>query len=175
MRYFNGFSLKGEEEFFDDWLVKSALCVAGFSFGAQQALEYVYHTQKRVDRLILLSPAFFQTRKSSFMRMQLRYFEADKAAYITHFLKNTVSPSAKTDLTPFLQTGTREELESLLGYRWDRKKIEEIQTRGTVIEVVIGSEDKIIPAKDAYAFFGEITTCYYIKGAGHLLLENNIQ
>ena len=173
MHYFNGFSLKGEEQLFDDWLVNNALCITGFSFGAQQALEYVYSTQKRIDRLILLSPAFFQTQKSSFIRTQLRYFEADKTAYTAQFLQNAAYPS-NVDLTSFLHTGTKQELESLLTYRWDRKKIEEIQTRGTVIEVFIGSDDKIIPSEDTYAFFSEVTTCYYLKDAGHLLLENKI-
>ena len=46
---------------------ESAYCVAGFSYGAQQAFEYVYHATERIDRLILLSPAFFQTQKPSFV------------------------------------------------------------------------------------------------------------
>ncbi|AKF24898.1 hypothetical protein YH65_05465 [Sulfurovum lithotrophicum] len=170
MRYFNGFSLKGEEHFFDDWLPDSDLCVAGFSYGAQQALEYVYTASKRVDRLILLSPAFFQMQKSSFIRAQLRYFEADKSAYTTQFLQNAAYPSA-VDLNSFLHTGTQEELEALLTYRWEKEKIEEILKRGTQIEVFLGSDDKIIDAEKAFAFFSDITTCYRLKGAGHLLLK----
>ena len=42
-----------------------------------RAFEYVYHfTTQRIDTLILISPAFFQTEKPSFIRTQLRYFEA---------------------------------------------------------------------------------------------------
>ena len=172
MRYFNGFSLRGEERFFTDWLVEGEHCVAGFSYGAQQALEYVYGTQKRVDRLMLLSPAFFQMQKSSFMRTQLHYFKMDRSAYTSQFLQNVSYPS-DIDLSPMLHEGTEEELEALLTYKWDREKIEAIQKRGTAIEVFLGSEDKIIDAEAAFAFFSDITTCYYLKGAGHLLLEKN--
>ena len=172
MLYFSGFSLSGEELFFGDYLVRSEQCVAGFSYGAQKAFEHVYVTQKRVDRLILLSPAFFQTQKPSFIRMQLRYFEAGKKAYVKQFLENAAFPSTK-DLTPVLQTGTKEELEALLTYRWNAEKIEEITKRGTIIEVFLGAEDKIIDSASAFYFFREYATTYWIKGAGHLLLSEN--
>ena len=170
LRYFNGFSLKGEEGFFEEWLIKSEMCVAGFSYGAQQALEYVLQTDRRVDRLILLSPAFFQNQKPAFVRAQLRYFEADKDAYVSQFLKNVAYPS-REDMTPFLKVGSSSALEALLGYVWDAEKIRTIQQRGTVIEVFLGGKDKIIDAKAALDFFAPLTTTYYIKDAGHLLKE----
>ena len=170
MRYFNGFSLRGEEGFFSPWLTENELCVAGFSYGAQQALEYVYASTERIDRLILFSPAFFQTQRSSFIRTQLRYFEADETAYMTQFLQNAAYPST-VDLEPYLQTGNKEELESLLSYRWEKEKIEKIRQKGTVIEVFLGSDDKIIDAEKTFAFFSKITTCYRLNGAGHLLLK----
>ena len=170
MRYFNGFSLSGEELFFSDYLLESELCVAGFSYGAQKAFEYVCNTEKRVDRLILLSPAFFQTEKSAFVRTQLRYFKAGREAYVKQFLKNVAHPS-QTELEPFLRTGSQEELEALLTYTWDAEKIEEITRRGTVIEVFLGAEDKIIDSTSAFAFFEQYVTTYWIKGAGHLLRE----
>ncbi|KYJ87247.1 pimelyl-ACP methyl ester esterase BioV [Sulfurovum riftiae] len=170
MLFYNGFSLSGEKDFFSDFLLQSELCVAGFSYGAQKAFEYVYATQKRVDRLILLSPAFFQTQRPSFIRTQLRYFEAGKEAYVEQFLQN-ISYPCKQDLEPFLHTGTKEELEALLTYRWDADKIEEVARRGTVIEVFLGAEDRIIDSAAAYDFFKEHVTTYWIKDAGHLLLE----
>lgn len=170
MKYFNGFSLHGEETFFNDYLIPSDLCVAGFSYGAQQAFEYVYNTTQRVDRLILLSPAFFQTQKPSFSRMQLRYFQNGQEAYVKQFLTNVASPSP-LDLTTYLSTGTQEELEALLTYSWDSEKIKEVLKRGTTIEVFLGSEDKIIDADAAFEFFSEETVTYFIKGAGHLLRE----
>ncbi len=175
MRYFNGFSLSGEEIFFRDYLPKSAFCVAGFSYGAQKAFEYVYRSQKRVDRLILLSPAFFQTEKPSFVRTQLRYFDADREAYVRQFLENVAFPS-QTELWAFLDTGSKEELEALLTYVWDVGKIEEITQRGTVIEVFLGGKDKIIDSVAAAAFFEQYATTYQIKESGHLLkgISNSI-
>ena len=168
MKYFNGFSLDNEAAFFQPYLIKSDYCVAGFSYGAQQAFEYVYHTTQRVDRLILFSPAFFQTEKSSFIRTQLRYFEAGKEKYVKQFLANVVYPS-KLDLSNYLQVGTKEELESLLTYNWDQKKIQEVLDRGTSIEVFFGEDDKIIDAQKAFDYFAPLTTTYFIKSVGHLL------
>ena len=170
MRYFNGFSLQSEECFFSDYLIQSDLCVAGFSYGAQQAFEYVYNTTQRVDRLILLSPAFFQNQKPSFIRTQLRYFQSGQEAYIKQFLANAAYPS-KVDLSAYLNTGTHEELEALLTYGWDSGKIKEVVKRGTTIEVFLGSEDKIIDADAAFEFFSENTVTYFIKGVGHLLRD----
>jgi pimeloyl-ACP methyl ester carboxylesterase len=170
VKYFNGFSLHGEERLFSEYLIQSDLCVAGFSYGAQQALEYVCNTTQRVDRLILLSPAFFQNQKPSFMRTQLRYFQNSREAYIQQFLANAASPSG-IDLSSYLTPGTQEELEALLSYRWESEKIRKITDRGTTIEVFLGSEDKIIDAPAAFDFFAGKTVTYWIKGAGHLLRD----
>jgi len=170
MKYFNGFSLLSEEELFNTYLTPSDYCVAGFSCGAQKAFEYVYHSKRRIDRLILLSPAFFQTQKPSFIRTQLRYFESDKNAYVNQFLKNVAFPS-KVTLDKYLSVGTREELESLLTYVWDKEKIQTILNRGTTIEVFLGEEDKIIAIDESIAFFSDSCTSYVLKKSGHLLLE----
>lgn len=169
VRYFNGFSLQGEEVFFKEYLVQGDLVVAGFSYGAQEAFEYVYDTDKRIDRLILLSPAFFQNQKPSFVRTQLRYFQSGQEAYVKQFLENVAYPS-QIDLADMLKIGTIEELESLLTYEWDRHKIKEITDRGTVIEVFLGSEDKIIDSSAAFSFFQDISTTYFVKDVGHLLV-----
>ena len=168
LKYFNGFSLCKEEGLFTEYLIESDLCVAGFSYGAQQALEYVLQSKERVDRLILLSPAFFQTQKASFIRAQLRYFDADRDAYVSQFLKNVAYPSNIT-LNDHLCVGSREALESLLTYVWDAEKIRRIQERGTVVEVFLGGKDKIIDAAAAYGFFSSYSVTYFIKDAGHLL------
>ncbi len=168
VKYFNGFSLKGEDEHFSDYLTEGELTVAGFSQGAQEAFEYVYNSTQRIDRLILLSPAFFQTKKTSFIRTQLRYFEADKDAYIQQFLKNVAYPST-SDLSPYVSPGTKEALEALLTYVWDKDKIKTLIDRGTVIEVFLGEKDKIIDADAALEFFSSMTTTYHIKDVGHIL------
>lgn len=168
MKYFNGFSLQNEEELFAPYLIQSDNCVAGFSYGAQQAFEYAYHAKERIDRLILLSPAFFQTQKPSFIRTQLRYFEAGKEDYVKQFLANVSYPS-NLDLSNYLKVGTKEELEALLMYQWDNKKIQEVLDRGTMIEVFFGQNDKIIDAQQAFDFFSPLTTTYFMKNVGHVL------
>lgn len=168
MTYFSGFSLQGDKELFSDYLIDSMYCVAGFSYGAQQAFEYVYRSKTRIDRLILLSPAFFQTQTQSFIRTQLCYFEAGKEAYIRQFLANVAYPSS-IDLSNYLTAGTKEELEALLTYAWDTKKIQEVLDRGTTIEVFFGQDDKIIDAQKAFEFFTPLTTTYFMKSVGHVL------
>ncbi len=168
MRYFNGFSLKGEEIFFKEQLIDSDFAVGGFSYGAVKAFEYVYNSKERIDRLILLSPAFFQNYKKSFIRTQLRYFNADKTSYTKQFLKNVVYPSS-IKLDKYLTQGTVEELEELLTYSWDSKKILELLDRGVVIEVFIGEQDKIVDAEKSFEFFSKLLPCYLSKGRGHLL------
>lgn len=168
VKYFNGFSLRGEEALFSEYLIDSDLCIAGFSYGAQKAFDHVYSTAQRVERLILLSPAFFQTQKESFVRTQLHYFEAGNEAYVETFLKNAASPSS-LDLSAYLKTGTKEELEALLQYKWDPRKIHDVVSRGTTVEVFLGQEDKIIALEDAYDFFAEHCTVYLMKETGHIL------
>lgn len=168
MRYFHGFALKGEEQFFTEQLIESDFCIAGFSYGAQQAFEYAYNSNQRIDRLILLSPAFFQNHKPSFIRTQLRYYKTDQEAYTEQFLKNVVYPSTLF-LDNHLANGTYEKLESLLNYVWERDKILELIARGVIVEIFMGEEDKIVDAGKSFEFFSEITTVYWVKGVGHLL------
>ncbi len=168
MKYFNGFSLQNEEEIFNEYLTKSAHTVAGFSYGAQQAFEYAYASKERIDRLILLSPAFFQTQKPSFIRTQLRYFEAGQEAYVQQFLSNVSYPS-DIDLSEYLKVGTKEELNALLTYTWDENRLQELRNRGTTIEVFLGEKDKIIESETTFDFFSSLAVTYLIKGAGHLL------
>ena len=170
MKYFNGFSLQEEKELFSEFIIESETTVAGFSYGAQQAFEYVYASKERIDRLILLSPAFFQTQKASFIRTQLRYFEAGQEAYVEQFLSNVSYPS-NFNLSPYLKVGTKEALEALLTYTWDENKIEEVLNRGTTIEVFLGSVDKIIDSNEAFAFFKGSCTTYLLKNTGHLLKD----
>jgi pimeloyl-ACP methyl ester carboxylesterase len=169
VRYFNGFSLSGEEELFSPFIDSGDFTIAGFSYGAQRAFEKAYSSSRRVERLILLSPAFFQEESRAFVRTQLRYFNSDNQKYIEQFLTNSRYPS-DIDLTPYMTIGTKDALESLLTYRWDRQKIETLLDRGTKIEVYIGGRDKIISSSKAYEFFSSLTTTYLIKKASHCLV-----
>ena len=169
MRYFNGFSLKGEETLFQDYLIDSDFTVVGFSYGAIRAFEEVYKSKRRVDRLILLSPAFFQNHKKSFIRTQLRYFKSDRDSYIKEFLKNIAYPS-DIELSQYLSIGTISELEYLLSYRWSEDRLLELIKRAVTIEVFIGGMDKIIDNKIVFNFFSKITTTYLLKDKGHILI-----
>jgi esterase/lipase len=168
MKYFNGFSLKGEEVFFSEELIESNYTVAGFSYGTQKALEYAYNCTNRIDRLILISPAFFQNHKKSFIKTQLRYFKADKEAYKKEFLKNVSYPSSNF-LDEYISEGTYEELHDLLSYVWEEEKIQELINRGIKIEVFMGDADKIVDAKKSFEFFSKLVPVYLFKGKGHLL------
>ena len=170
MNYFNGFSLRGEEDFFKELLVDSDVAVAGFSYGAQQATEYVAATNKRVDRLILLSPAYFSDKDRVFKRMQLRAFRSDPQGYVTRFLRNVTAPQ-RLDLRPYLSLGSYEALDALLHYEWDAQMLRDIASRGTQIEVFLGMKDRIVDAEAAAEFFLSTGVCivYRIKNAGHLL------
>ena len=168
MNYFNGFSLNGEEVFFKKHFIQNEYTVTGFSYGATKAFDYVYNSTERIDRLILLSPAFFQNHKKSFVRTQLRYYKADEKVYTQQFLENVAYPSA-IKLDKYVTQGTIEELEFLLTYKWNKEKILELLKRGIIIEVFIGEEDKIVNAKKSFEFFEELVPCYFLKGVGHLL------
>ena len=170
MNYFNGFSLRGEERFFEALLVDSDVAVAGFSYGAQQATEYVAAANKRIDRLILLSPAYFTNKDRVFKRMQLRAFRSDPQGYAERFLRNVAAPQ-KLDLHPYLSLGSYEDLDALLHYTWDAHMLREIAARGTRIEVFLGMKDRIVDAEAAADFFLSTGACivYKLKKAGHLL------
>ena len=168
MKYFNGFSLEKEEMFFKEMLIESDYTVAGFSYGAIKAFEYAYNSTERIDRLILLSPAFFQNHKKSFVRTQLRYYKANEKAYTEQFLENVAYPSS-IKLNNYLTIGTITELEELLSYEWDKEKILELLKRGIIIEIFIGEKDKIVDAQKSFEFFEGIVFCYFFRGVGHLL------
>jgi len=170
MRYFNGFSLEGEEKFFDEIISNDDMTVAGFSYGAIKAFEYAYNSSERIDRLILISPAYFQNKTPSFIKTQLRYFRADEESYTRQFLSNVASPS-DTDLTPYLSTGSMQELDRLLSYRWDLDEMQELIDRGTEIEIFLGGKDIIMDTQEAFKYFSQVAICYMIKDAGHILLS----
>ncbi len=168
MHYFSGFSLKNEEELFDDILIDTEFNVAGFSYGAIKAFEYTLSIPKRVDTLQLISPAFFQTKDKKFIRLQLLHFKKNQDKYIKNFLQNCAYPS-KIDLSKYLSYGNYEELEELLDYKWEKEKIQELKKRDIKIEVYLGGEDKIIDTKEVYEFFKPYATIYYFNKKGHIL------
>ncbi len=168
MRFFSGFSLKGEAALFEAYLRESDYTVTGFSRGAISALEYCLKTHVRIDRLQLLSPAYFMNRDDAFKASQLAYYHKNRRLYLREFLKNIAYPTKK-DLSAYLVAEDEKALYELLYYQWDEKKLGMLKERGIVIEVYLGGKDKIIDAEAAMAFFKPYATCYFIKEGGHIL------
>lgn len=164
LQYFSGFCLSGEKELFSEYLSNSEYEVAGFSYGAIKAYEYCLTTKKRVDKLTLLSPAFFLDKDEKFKRLQLLHFRKNKNKYIENFLQNCSYP-CETDLQKYLYPQSIKELEELLNYKWNQK-LKDIDIR-----VYLGENDKIIDSKKAHEFFKEFTTSYYMKQKGHILCK----
>ena len=165
--YFSGFSLKNEENLFDEYLEKSDFIVSGFSYGAIKAFEYVLNTNKRIDKLQLFSPAYFNDKNKKYKRMQLMYFQKDSSLYCDNFLQNcgfTKELSSK-----YFALGTNEELSELLNYEWDERKLNKLLEKDIKIEVYLGDEDKIIDAQKTLEFFRQFGEVYYIKNKGHIL------
>ena len=86
-KFFGGFALKNDlrlfTHIFDDFgIILNDYDVCGFSYGAQRALSYTLHCKNRINRLILLSPAFFNDRDTDFFALN-RIMQKD-----VNFFKN---------------------------------------------------------------------------------------
>ena len=167
-KYFSGFCFTNESELFSEYLEANDFTVCGFSFGAIKAFEEALNSTKRVDKLQLFSPAFFQNYDDKFKRTQLMYFKKDANAYCQSFLENVIFP-INLDTSKYFKLGTIKELEELLYYEWKEEKLQKLLDKGTIIEVYLGGVDKIIDASKAKEFFKNFATVYYIKEKGHLL------
>ena len=165
--YFSGFSLDREEELFNQYQERSDFTISGFSYGAIKALEYALATDKRVDKLQLFSPAYFNDKDKKYKRMQLMYFKKDASTYCNNFLQNSGFPQGQS--SRYFKMGTYEELDELLNYEWTEEKLQKIIEKNITIEVFLGSEDKIIDSNEALEFFRKFSEVYYIKNKGHIL------
>ena len=165
--HFSGFSLKNEEHLFDEYLEKSDFIVSGFSYGAMKAFEYVLNTNKRVDKLQLFSPAYFNNKDKTYKRMQLIYFNKNSSLYCDNFFKNC--GFTNEFLSKYFELGIKEELKELLNYKWDAIKLKMLVKRNIQIEIYIGGRDRIIDTQQALEFFKQFGEVYYIKNKGHIL------
>ncbi len=167
MKYFSGFSLKNEQELFKKYIIDTDFTVCGFSYGAKKAIEYALGTDTRIDKIQLFSPAFFNDKDIKYKRMQLMFFKKNKEDYCDKFLENCGITKNQKEL--YFQVGKYEELEDLLNYNWDEKKIKKLVDRGIYIEVYLGCDDKIIDSKKTMEFFRQFSEVYYMKNKGHIL------
>ena len=166
--YFSGFCLKNESELFSDYIIENDFTVSGFSYGAIKAFEEVLNSNTRVDKLLLFSPAFFQTKDKKFKRMQLMFFKKDETSYCNTFLENISYPSS-IDCNKYFIDGTYDELDELLNYEWSEEKLQVLIDKGVKIEVYLGADDKIVEAEKAKELFIKYATVYFIKDVGHIL------
>lgn len=169
MKFFSGFALKGDQRFFESFLLKSDYTVAGFSYGAIKAARYAAEAHERIDTLQLFSPAFFQTKKESFRRLQMGGYLKDPESYIDAFIGSCFAPYACLDVD--LGTHNADELHELLYFVWESDLIKAIRDKGICIEVYLGLEDRIIDAAGAREFFLPYATVTSIKQGNHFLEE----
>ncbi|MCH9813944.1 MAG: pimelyl-ACP methyl ester esterase BioV [Epsilonproteobacteria bacterium] len=168
MNFFSGFSLHNEADLFATYHDSSEYCVSGFSLGAIEAFEYLSNTKKRLDKLQLFSPAFFQNKRDKFKRLQTISYQKDQKNYEETFLKNIAYPS-DIDMHCYFKKDDLRALEKLLNFVWKPEALETLIKRGVEIEVYLGSEDKIIDVEAAYDFFKPYATLYLLKQRGHIL------
>jgi len=173
MKFYSGFSLKNEQHYFKEYINPSQYTVCGFSYGAIKALRYAQEMlgqKKRIDRLQLFSPAFFQTKDDKFNKVQLLGYRKNKDAYLRGFIASCFLPYEKKIVEHDINSV--EELEELLYYEWDADELKELAAKGVKIEVCLGGRDAVIDAHGAREFFTQIGTVTYIKDANHFLLTN---
>jgi hypothetical protein len=169
--YFSGFCIKNEEELFDEYLIVNDFTVSGFSYGAIKALQYTLdciEKGKRIDKLQLFSPAYFVDESTKFKRLQLMFFKKDEKEYKKNFLANTIYPN-NNNMNKYIASGIYSELDELLNYKWKNEDLEMIETNNIIIEVYLGSEDKIVNSELSKDFFKQYGEVYFIKGVGHSL------
>jgi len=171
MIFYSGFSLRNDAHFFDKYLVKSEYTVAGFSYGAIKAAFYASEATKRIDTLQLFSPAFFQTQKESFKRVQLTGFSRAQQGYINNFLVSCFAPLGvqEIEIDP---NASEDELRELLYFEWTEGLMKEIFTKGIRIEVYLGLEDRVIDVASAREFFLPYATVSSIRTGNHFLQES---
>jgi len=173
MKYFSGFCLKNDKSLFKNYLEENEFTVAGFSYGAQKALEYVLSTKQRIDKLQLLSPAFFNTNPK-FIDINIKAFRKDKFVYIKNFLEKAGinqwemgNGKWKINLKGIEidYSCSEEDLIKLFTFNWER--IENL--KNIKIEVFLGEYDRILALKKAEEFFKKYGSVYLIKKANHFL------
>jgi len=173
MKFYSGFSLKNDEKYFKEYRNLSSYSVSGFSYGAIKALQSVQKTLeegRRVDRLQLFSPAFFQTTSEKFKRLQTMSYKKNKEKYLNNFLKSCFSPYTQKEV---MQKETRvEELEELLNFEWSVLQLKNLLQKGVVLEIYLGEKDTIIDVSKAREFFLAFGSVTYIKNANHFLQIN---
>lgn len=170
MIFYSGFSLRNDEVFFERFLNRSDYSVGGFSYGAIKAALYTAGSTERIDTLQLFSPAFFQTKKESFRRVQMTGYLKDPAAYTEKFIESCFAPCT-IESVELDADASEEQLRELLYFEWSSELMRAIKSKGIRIEVYLGLEDRVIDIIGAREFFIPYATVMSIKRANHFLQE----
>ncbi len=171
MKFFSGFCLRNESALFDEILEpwrENRYTVAGFSKGAIEAVEYALLSNSRIDRVLLLSPAWFVDKTESYKMKQLETYRKNPAAYRRAFFKNALFPS-KVDVEPYMVEDDVWVLRKLLFYRWPEEILRRLHGRGIVLETYLGAKDRIVEANKAHEFFRRFGESWLFKEWGHFL------
>jgi len=105
MKFFSGFCFQNEKDIFKDYIEEGDFKVAGFSYGAIKAFEYVLNSKERIDKLQLFSPAFFQSKSEKFKKLQLPVeVKKQQSDFIikNNFKNNSVKKNVKKVLEKIL-------------------------------------------------------------------------
>jgi hypothetical protein len=170
MIFYSGFSLRNDQSFFESFLKKSDYAVAGFSYGAIKAALYAAESTGRNDTLQLFSPAFFQTKKESFKRLQMAGYLKDSALYTEKFIESCFSP-CNVGAVELDGDASEDQLRELLTFEWTDELMSTLRAKGIRIEVYLGLEDRVIDVAGAREFFIPYATVTSIRGANHFLQE----
>ena len=177
MKFFSGFCLENEQSLFSSYLDNcTEYDVAGFSYGAILALEHCLNANTRIDRLVLLSPAFFEDKNEKYKTFQLNAFSNDADAYKKAFFLNMQKPYTKDtaeDLSLYMANASlatqREQLQKLLFHQWRQDDFHALKQKGMSIEVYLGKNDHIVNATKARDFFISCADMYFLSHGNHLL------
>jgi len=167
VKFFSGFCVDGEAELFAEFFPPKEAFIAGFSYGAIEAIEYAVSTEEFFKKLILLSPAYYAHKDDEFRDMQHGAFVADAELYRLKLLKR--SGLDETMAAKYAKMGTKEELCKLLYFAWSQELFDELKAKGVDIEIYIGSGDRVVDSEPSAEFFRAHGTVYYMKNKNHFL------
>lgn len=168
--FFGGFALKDDLNLFANLLTNFGITlnqydVCGFGYGSKRALDYVLNCNSRINRLILLSPAFFNNKDSAFLDSQIEYFSKNKELYLKYFYENI----GFDGLYRFNSDVSVRDLRAFFEFSFNEVDLFRICNKGIKIIVFLGGKDRIVDSIDAMEFFKNFGIVYFIKEANHLL------
>lgn len=178
MKFFGGFGFKDEVRIFEKilrdlgYFSANPYNICGFSYGAQKAVRFALESLKsnvRVNRVLLLSPAFFNDKDSSFKDAQIRAFAKNKALYMKAFYKNIGLKKGDEIYLREIESLDSRILEQCLRYEFKGDDLIFLRSKGVEIVVILGQNDRIIDSLKANDFFSKFGIVYLLKNANHLL------